>query len=343
MDNRHGEEATGRYRYGFQGQEHDDDIKGNGNSVNYKYRMHDPRIGRFFAIDPLVAKYPHNSPYAFSENRVIDGVELEGLEVQTKTTPKQGFIGVPVITVVTSTVVETSTAAAATETTGLTLTRSFNPISSLVGANILIWGRVVYLVNTNIDYANAKEQLEISTQRLEEAIKVKNDAIRKYGPSAGLSKQEIERLIDLEGRSLSLNSHEKTEMFNLQQQLKKGVQERGQINRERVVDAADVNIGRSLAQQWTGLSSGSLYYRGSTKYNEGLILGLKTRDGKVRYRYDIDEDGFHINVEDYSKGKGENSTKTRINIPGGYDAYIKKLKELNPGADLSNIPDPTKK
>ncbi len=43
--------------------------------------MHDPRVGRFFATDPLEAKYPHNSPYAFSENRVIDGVELEGLEV----------------------------------------------------------------------------------------------------------------------------------------------------------------------------------------------------------------------------------------------------------------------
>jgi hypothetical protein len=58
----------------------DDEIKGEGNSVNYKYRMHDPRIGRFFAVDPLAAKYPYNSPYAFSENRVLDAVELEGLE-----------------------------------------------------------------------------------------------------------------------------------------------------------------------------------------------------------------------------------------------------------------------
>jgi RHS repeat-associated protein len=68
------------YIYGFQNQEVDPEIKGEGNSVNYKYRMHDPRIGRFFAIDPLAPKYPHNSPYAFSENRLIDGVELEGLE-----------------------------------------------------------------------------------------------------------------------------------------------------------------------------------------------------------------------------------------------------------------------
>ena len=59
----------------------DNEIKGEGNSLNYTFRMHDPRVGRFFAIDPLSSSFPHNSPYAFSENRVIDGLELEGLEV----------------------------------------------------------------------------------------------------------------------------------------------------------------------------------------------------------------------------------------------------------------------
>ena len=68
------------FRFGFQGQEGDDEIKGDGNSVNFEFRMHDPRLGRFFAVDPLAPKYPHNSPYAFSENRVIDAIELEGLE-----------------------------------------------------------------------------------------------------------------------------------------------------------------------------------------------------------------------------------------------------------------------
>src|SRR5690554_8051627 len=68
------------YRYGFQGQEKDDEVKGEGNSINFKYRMHDPRIGRFFAVDPLASSYPHNSPYAFSENIVINAIELEGLE-----------------------------------------------------------------------------------------------------------------------------------------------------------------------------------------------------------------------------------------------------------------------
>lgn len=46
--------------------------------------MHDPRLGRFFAIDPLAGKYPFYTPYAFSGNRVIDAIELEGLEPLTQ-------------------------------------------------------------------------------------------------------------------------------------------------------------------------------------------------------------------------------------------------------------------
>jgi hypothetical protein len=38
-------------------------------------------IGRFMSIDPLAEKYAYQSHYNFSENRVIDGRELEGLEV----------------------------------------------------------------------------------------------------------------------------------------------------------------------------------------------------------------------------------------------------------------------
>ncbi|MGB1270252.1 MAG: RHS repeat domain-containing protein, partial [Flavobacteriaceae bacterium] len=78
VPNRHASSAA--YRYGFQGQEKDDELKGEGNSLNYKFRMHDPRVGRFFAVDPLEKDYPWNSPYAFSENEVINATELEGLE-----------------------------------------------------------------------------------------------------------------------------------------------------------------------------------------------------------------------------------------------------------------------
>jgi hypothetical protein len=68
----------GDYSFGFQAQEQDEEMWGG--SVTYKYRVEDPRLGRFFAVDPLFAKYSYNSPFAFSENRVIDSKELEGLE-----------------------------------------------------------------------------------------------------------------------------------------------------------------------------------------------------------------------------------------------------------------------
>ena len=80
VPNRHG--SSNSYRYGFQGQEKDDELKGEGNSLNYTFRMHDPRVGRFFAVDPMASIYPWNSPYAFSENRVIDATELEGMETR---------------------------------------------------------------------------------------------------------------------------------------------------------------------------------------------------------------------------------------------------------------------
>jgi len=62
----------------FQGQEQQDafDL----GWYNFKWRMHNPEIGRFMCIDPLAEKYYYNSPYAFSGNRLIDAFELEGLE-----------------------------------------------------------------------------------------------------------------------------------------------------------------------------------------------------------------------------------------------------------------------
>lgn len=76
------------YRYGFQGQEHDDEVKGEGNSVNFRYRMHDPRLGRFFAVDPLVSSYPELTPYQFASNSPIFMMELEGLEGKISVTTK---------------------------------------------------------------------------------------------------------------------------------------------------------------------------------------------------------------------------------------------------------------
>ncbi len=65
-------------RWKFQGQEHLDDLGLNWDS--FKWRNHQPDIGRFFNVDPLANEYVYNSPYAFSENHVTSHIELEGLE-----------------------------------------------------------------------------------------------------------------------------------------------------------------------------------------------------------------------------------------------------------------------
>jgi RHS repeat-associated protein len=62
----------------FQGQRFDDEL--GVNWVQFKWRNHDPQIGRFIEIDPLSEEYEYNSTYAFSENKVTNHIELEGLE-----------------------------------------------------------------------------------------------------------------------------------------------------------------------------------------------------------------------------------------------------------------------
>jgi RHS repeat-associated protein len=71
---------AGNYRFGFSGVEQDNEVKGNGNSLEFKFRIYDPRLGRFLSVDPISSNYPWNSPYAYAENRPIDGIDLEGLE-----------------------------------------------------------------------------------------------------------------------------------------------------------------------------------------------------------------------------------------------------------------------
>lgn len=48
---------------------------------SFKWRNYDPTMGRFFNIDPLAEKFSYNSTYAFQENKIGSGRELEGLEL----------------------------------------------------------------------------------------------------------------------------------------------------------------------------------------------------------------------------------------------------------------------
>jgi RHS repeat-associated protein len=72
--------SSGGYRYGFNGKENDNEVKGTGNQQDYGMRIYDPRLGRFLSVDPLSIGYPMLTPYQFASNRPIDGIDLVGLE-----------------------------------------------------------------------------------------------------------------------------------------------------------------------------------------------------------------------------------------------------------------------
>src|SRR6476659_4876110 len=73
------------YRYGFNGKEKDDEVKGLGNQMDYGMRIYDSRIGRFLSVDPLEYDFPWYSPYQFSGNNSILNIDLDGLvEVNSK-------------------------------------------------------------------------------------------------------------------------------------------------------------------------------------------------------------------------------------------------------------------
>jgi RHS repeat-associated protein len=74
-------ESSFANRWKFQEQERITEMGLNWDS--FKWRNHQPDIGRFFNIDPLAEKYYYNSPYAFSENKVTGHRELEGLEAES--------------------------------------------------------------------------------------------------------------------------------------------------------------------------------------------------------------------------------------------------------------------
>ncbi|MCU0330890.1 MAG: hypothetical protein MUC47_07920, partial [Candidatus Kapabacteria bacterium] len=67
-------------RYGFNGKEHDDAVKGQGNQQDYGFRIYDPRVARFLSVDPLAREYSWYTTYQFAGNTPIQAIDLDGLE-----------------------------------------------------------------------------------------------------------------------------------------------------------------------------------------------------------------------------------------------------------------------
>ncbi len=72
--------SSDNYRFGFNGKENDNEVKGTGNQQDYGMRIYDPRIARFLSVDPISKKYPELTPYQFASNSPIVMIDVDGLE-----------------------------------------------------------------------------------------------------------------------------------------------------------------------------------------------------------------------------------------------------------------------
>ena len=73
----------GTYRFGFNGKEEDSEW-GSQMIQDYGFRIYNPTIGKFLSVDPLTNSYPWYTPYQFAGNKVIQAIDLDGLEEEFK-------------------------------------------------------------------------------------------------------------------------------------------------------------------------------------------------------------------------------------------------------------------
>jgi RHS repeat-associated protein len=70
--------SDGSYPYGFNGKYKDNEWAGLGNHLNFGDRLLDSRTGRMISIDPLIKKFPSETPYGFAGNNPIMYLDVKG-------------------------------------------------------------------------------------------------------------------------------------------------------------------------------------------------------------------------------------------------------------------------
>ncbi len=89
------------YRYGFNGMEKDDEVKGTGNHIDFGARGYDPRLGRWLSVDAFVGRPGSENPYNYSLNLPImmgdpDGNWPEIKVINSKTSFQDGYTRIDV-------------------------------------------------------------------------------------------------------------------------------------------------------------------------------------------------------------------------------------------------------
>ena len=84
--------AVTGYRYGFNGKEKDNEVKGEGNSLDFLARIYDPRIGRWFSTDRNESRYANLTPYNAMGNNPVLFVDPDGNTIIVNSVNKANVI-----------------------------------------------------------------------------------------------------------------------------------------------------------------------------------------------------------------------------------------------------------
>jgi RHS repeat-associated protein len=84
--------SSSSYKHGFNGMEKDDEVKGEGNSLDFGARIYDGRLGRWLSVDPFARKFPNMSTYAGFGNNPILLIDTDGKEFKNPYTKYRKFI-----------------------------------------------------------------------------------------------------------------------------------------------------------------------------------------------------------------------------------------------------------
>jgi RHS repeat-associated protein len=72
--------SSTEYRFGFNGMENDNEVKGVGKSLDFNARIYNSRLGRFLSIDPMAFKFANMSHYSFAANSPVLLIDDNGNE-----------------------------------------------------------------------------------------------------------------------------------------------------------------------------------------------------------------------------------------------------------------------
>ncbi|MFN9151174.1 MAG: RHS repeat-associated core domain-containing protein, partial [Bacteroidota bacterium] len=87
--------TEGAGRFGFNGKENDNEVKGEGNQQDYGFRIYDPRVARFLSVDPLTGEYVSEAPYQFALSDPLTNIDADGLGPMDRVKFARSFIGTP--------------------------------------------------------------------------------------------------------------------------------------------------------------------------------------------------------------------------------------------------------